>query len=176
MRAINIDVFVCLLVFSLEALTWFMGKVDYWQYWRRGDKYKHTKNSFEKISRRWENRRVKKISPGLSAWVIGREVSPGITHGTQVRKRTRENVSLLGHGGHLVSIIIILEDTVTALKSLQLASQMRHLVPQTDHFSISTGIKRWEGGRQFKCRKDWLTYLRTIKFSIITSKQLLRTF
>lgn len=50
------------------------------------------KQHFKKINRRWENRRVKKISPSLFAWVIGREVSHGITHGTQVRKRTREDV------------------------------------------------------------------------------------
>lgn len=46
--------------------------------------------------------------------------------------------SPLGHGGHLLSIIImILGDTVTALKSLQLASQMQRLVSQTQTTSAS---------------------------------------
>lgn len=46
--------------------------------------------------------------------------------------------SPLCHGGHLVSIIIIiLGDTVTEVKSLQLASQMHRLASQTQPTSAS---------------------------------------
>lgn len=86
MRAINIDV-VCLFYFGGSYN-------DSWERWTTDRKQIQTyqKKSFKKINRRWENRRVKKISPSLSAWVIGRKVSHGITHGTQARKRTREDV------------------------------------------------------------------------------------
>lgn len=62
-------------------------------------------------------------------------------------------LSLSGLGGHLVSVIILGATATNAQRPALNLADVLLSISNSDYFSISTEIKGWEGGRNFKCRK-----------------------